>query len=209
MTDYSSPRYSQAEDILNTATHLAGAVLIAYGTYRLILRTSMPSFILCALIYGVAIFSMFLVSSMYHAIRDQEVKNAVRKADHAVIYLAIAGTYVPILNATVSPRTGLIWCGVLGACAAAGVVFSFITLKHKYITTGIYLVMGWAALLLLKNLWTAADPMVTYLLVAGGVSYSVGAGLYLIKKPFVHTVFHLFVLGGVVLQYLAIRILYS
>ena len=209
MTELSIPNYSQAEDICNSVTHIAGAVLTVYGTYLLVLNSAMPSFIVCALIYGVTIFSMFLVSSIYHAIRDQEVKSAVRKADHAVIYFAIAGTYVPILNAIASPREGMIWYCALGACAVIGGVFSFITLKHKYVTTVIYLVMGWASLLLLKNLWSVAEPMVSYLLVGGGVAFSVGAGLYLIKKPFVHTVFHLFVVAGVVLQYLAIRMLYS
>ena len=209
MTEISTPHYSQAEDVCNSVTHIAGAVLTVYGTYLLILHSSMPSFIVCALIYGVSIFSMFLVSSLYHAIRDQEVKGAVRKADHAVIYFTIAGTYVPILNAIASPREGMIWYCALGACAVVGGIFSFITLKHKYVTTVIYLIMGWASLLLLKNLWGMAEPMISYLLIAGGVVYSIGAGLYLVKKPFVHTLFHLFVLGGVILQYLAIRMLYS
>lgn len=209
MNDLSLPQYSQTEDICNSVTHIIGAVLTVYGTYLLILNSSMPSFIVCALIYGVTIFSMFLVSSVYHAIRDQEVKGAVRKADHAVIYFTIAGTYVPILNAIASPREGMIWYCSLGACAVLGGIFSFITLKHKYVTTVIYLVMGWASLLLLKNLWGMAEPMISYLLVAGGVAFSIGAVLYLIKKPFVHTVFHLFVLLGVILQYLAIKMLYS
>ncbi len=209
MTDLSTPQYSQVEDFLNSFTHMVGGLLTAYGTYLLILKSSMPSFIICALIYGVSIFSMFLVSSMYHAIRDQEVKSAVRKVDHAVIYFAIAGTYVPILNAIASPRECLIWFCALGACAVAGGVFSFITLKHKYVTTVIYLVMGWASLLLLKKLWGMGEPKITYYLIAGGVVYSIGAALYLIKKPFVHAVFHLFVIGGVFLQYLSIRMLYS
>ena len=209
MTELSTPHYSQAEDVCNSVTHIAGALLTVYGTYLLILDSAIPSFVVCALIYGVAIFSMFLVSAVYHAIRDQEVKGGVRKADHAMIYFAIAGTYVPILNAVSSPRESMIWYCALGACAVIGGIFSFITLKHKYVTTVIYLVMGWASLLLLKNLWGTGDPMIAYLLIAGGVVFSIGAALYLIKKPFVHTVFHLFVLGGVVLQYLAIRILYS
>ncbi len=209
MTELSTPNYSQAEDICNSVTHVAGAVLTVYGTYLLIMNSTMPSFIVCALIYGVAIFSMFLVSSIYHAIRDQEVKSAIRKADHAVIYFAIAGTYVPILNSIASPRECMIWFIALGACAVIGGVFSFITLKHKYVTTIVYLVMGWTSLLLLKTLWSTANPMVTYLLIGGGAAFSVGAGLYLIKKPFVHTVFHLFVIAGVVLQFLSIKMLYS
>lgn len=209
MNELTIPHYSQAEDICNSVTHITGAVLTIYGTYLLVLNSSTPSFIVSALIYGVSIFSMFLISSVYHAIRDQEVKGAVRKADHAVIYFTIAGTYVPILNAIASPREATVWYCALGACAVAGGIFSFITLKHKYVTTVIYLVMGWASLLLLKNLWGMKEPMISYLLVAGGVVYSIGAALYLIKKPFVHTVFHLFVIGGVVLQYFAIKMLYS
>ena len=202
-------QYSQAEDICNSLTHVIGAILTIYGTYSLVYISTLPSFVICALIYGVSVFSMFLVSSVYHAIRDQEVKRFVRKADHAVIYFTIAGTYVPILNAIASPRKGLVWYCVLGVCAVAGGIFSFITLKHKYITTIIYLIMGWASLLLLKDLWKMAEPNVTYLLIYGGVAYSVGAVLYLIKKPFVHTVFHIFVLVGVILQYLSIKLLYS
>ena len=211
MTEPAAPQYqySQAEDICNSVTHVIGAILTIYGTFCLVDISTMPSFVICALIYGVSVFSMFLVSSVYHAIRDQDVKGFVRRADHAVIYFTIAGTYVPILNAIASPREGLIWYCVLGMCAVAGGIFSFISLKHKYITTIIYLVMGWASLLLLKSLWTMAEPKITYLLVYGGVAFSIGAAQYLIKKPFVHTVFHLFVVAGVVLQYLAIRMLYS
>jgi hemolysin III len=209
MNELSTPHYSQAEDICNSVTHIIGAILTVYGTYCLVDISSMPSFIVCALIYGVSVFSMFLVSSAYHAIRDQEVKGGVRKADHAVIYFTIAGTYVPILNAVASPREATVWYCALGACVVAGGVFSFVTLKHKYVTTIIYLVMGWASLLLLKKLWGAGNPMIAWLLIAGGAAFSVGAALYLIKKPFVHTVFHIFVLAGVILQYLAIKMLYS
>lgn len=208
MNEYLPPRYSQAEDICNSATHVAGAVLTVYGTYELVLNSAMPSFVVCALVYGVSIFTMFMISALYHAVRDQEVKSAVRKFDHAVIYFAIGGTYVPIVNAILPPTQGLIWYGGLGLCAIVGGISSFITLKHQYLTTVVYLIMGWASLLLLKNLWGAAEPFTSYLLVAGGVVYSIGAALYLIKKSFVHTVFHIFVLGGAVLQYIAIRTLY-
>lgn len=209
MNEYPIPRYSLAEEYCNCISHLAGAVLAVYGTYQLILNSAMPSFVMCALVYGILIFTMFLISALYHAVRDQEVKGAIRKFDHALIYFAIGGTYVPIVNAILPPVQGMAWFGALGLCALVGGIFSFITLKHKYVTTAVYLVMGWASLLLLKDLWSATEPVVSYLLVAGGVVYSVGAALYLIKKPFIHTVFHLFVLGGAVLQYLAIKMLYS
>ena len=208
MSDLSTPRYSPAEDACNSLTHVAGAVLTVFGTYQLVLNSSSPSFVVSALIYGVAIFSMFLTSSIYHAVRDQQVKGAVRKVDHAMIYFTIAGTYVPILNAITSPQEAAIWYGGLGLCAVAGAVFSFITLGHKYIAITIYLVMGWASLLLLRNIWRVAEPVTAYLLVAGGVVYSIGAALYLIRKPFMHVVFHVFIVGGVLLQYLAIRRLY-
>ena len=209
MNDLSVPHYSVAEEVCNSVSHLVGGILTIYGTYLLTLNSQKPSYVVAALVYGVAIFSMFLTSSLYHAVRDQEVKSAVRKVDHAMIYFAIAGTYVPVLAVIASPRECVIWNAGLGLCAVVGAVSSFITLKHKYVTTIIYLVMGWASLLLLKDLWAMAEPMITYLLIGGGVAFSIGAVLYLIKKPFVHTVFHLFVVAGVVLQYLSIKMLYS
>ena len=210
-----TPQYTPAEEICNCLVHFAGAVATVIGTYWLVKDSADESYVIAALIYGVALFSMFVTSTMYHAIRDQEVKAFVRKFDHAMIYFAIGGTYVPIVNAIVPTVQGMIWYGGLGLCAVIGAVSSFLTLKHKYITTAVYLVMGWASLLLLPKMLSlpaefhASGSRMAGLLIGGGVVYSIGAGLYLIKKPFVHTVFHLFVLGGVALQYLAIRLLYS
>ena len=226
MTERSAPVYSRAEEICNSASHALGAVLALGGTVLLVAMALMSpagddsgqsvadmaaareSYAVCALVYGASVFLMFLISALYHAVRDPKVKAIVRKADHAMIYFMIAGTYVPILNDIASPREAAVWYCGLGLCAVLGAVFSFITLKHKFVTTAIYLVMGWASLLLLRNLWRAAEPFTTYLLVTGGVTYSIGAALYLIRKPFMHAVFHIFVLGGAVLQYFAICTLY-
>lgn len=226
MTETATPRYSQKEEFCNAATHAVGALLAVCGTVQLVAMSFMSpagadteqsvaemvavreSYAVCAIVYGAAVFAMFLVSALYHAVREPKVKAVVRKADHAMIYFMIAGTYVPILNAIASSREAAVWYCGLGLCAVLGAVFSFITLKHKFVTTAIYLVMGWASLLLLRNLWRAAEPFTTYLLVAGGVTYSIGAALYLIRKPFMHAVFHIFVLAGAVLQYFAICTLY-
>lgn len=228
MTEPATPRYSQKEEFCNSATHALGAVLALGGTFLLVdvaLRApdgvyvysgltaaeqaaARESYAVSALVYGASVFLMFLVSATYHAVREPEFKAIIRKADHAMIYFMIAGTYVPILNDIASPREAAVWYCGLGLCAVLGAVFSFITLKHKFVTTAIYLVMGWASLLLLRNLWRAAETYTTYLLVAGGVTYSIGAALYLIRKPFMHAVFHLFVLAGAVLQYFAICTLY-
>ena len=226
MTEHSAPVYSPAEEICNSASHALGAILAVCGTFLLVATAFMSSagddsgqsaaemvsaresYAVCAIVYGAAVFAMFLISALYHAVREPKFKATVRKADHAMIYFMIAGTYVPILNAITTPREAAVWYCGLGLCAVLGAIFSFITLKHKFVTTAIYLVMGWASLLLLRNLWRAADPITTYLLVAGGVTYSIGAALYLIRKPFMHAVFHVFVLGGAVLQYFAICTLY-
>ena len=209
-----TPQYTPAEEIGNCLVHFAGTVATVIGTCVLVKNSGSESFVIAALIYGVALFCMFATSTMYHAIRDQEMKAFVRKFDHAMIYFAIGGTYVPVVNAIVPPVQGLIWYGVLGFCAVVGAVSSFLTLKHKYITTAVYLVMGWASLLLLPRMlhlpeeFHAPGSRMVWLMVGGGAVYSVGAALYLIKLRFVHTVFHVFVVGGAVLQYLAIRILY-
>ena len=228
MTEKSAPVYSRAEEFCNSASHAIGAILAVCGTVQLVsMALKIPSagadsrltaaemaairesYAVCAIVYGAAVFAMFLISALYHAVREPKVKATVRKADHAMIYFMIAGTYVPILNDIASPREAAVWYCGLGLCAVLGAVFSFITLKHKFVTTAIYLVMGWASLLLLRNLWRAAGPHTTCLLVAGGVTYSIGAALYLIRKPFMHAVFHVFVLAGAVLQYFAVCTLYN
>jgi len=209
-----APQYTPAEEVCNCVVHAAGAVATVCGTYWLVQRGSDPSYVIAALVYGVAIFCMFLTSTMYHAVRDQEVKACVRKFDHAMIYFSIGGTYVPIVNAIVTPFEGALWYGGLGLCALIGAVSSFLTLKHKYVTTAVYLVMGWASLLLLPKMLSlppeshVSGSRMAGLLIGGGVVYSLGAALYLIKVRFVHSVFHVFVVGGAVLQYLAIRMLY-
>ena len=228
MSENAAPVYSRAEEICNSASHALGAILALGGTVLLVdvalrapdgvyVYSGLPaaeqaaareSYAISAIVYGVCVFAMFLISALYHAVRDPKLKATVRKADHAMIYFMIAGTYVPILNAIASPREAAVWYCGLGLCAVLGAVFSFITLKHKFVTTAIYLVMGWASLLLLRNLWRTEAPSTTYLLIAGGVTYSIGAALYLIRKPFMHAVFHVFVLGGAVLQYFAICSLY-
>lgn len=228
MTEKAAPVYSPAEEMCNSASHAVGAILAVCGTVLLVdvaLRApdgvyaysglsvaeqaaARKSYAVSAIVYGATVFFMFLISALYHAVREPKVKAIVRKADHAMIYFMIAGTYVPILNAIASPREAAVWYCGLGLCAVLGAVFSFITLKHKFVTTAIYLAMGWASLLLLRNLWRTEAPSTTYLLVAGGVTYSVGAALYLIRKPFMHAVFHVFVLVGAVLQYFAICTLY-
>ena len=209
-----APQYSPAEEICNCVIHAAGAFGTVCGTYWLVRNAPDPSFVIAALVYGVTVFCMFVTSTMYHAVRDQEVKACIRKFDHAMIYFSIGGTYVPIVNALVPTFEGALWYGGLGLCALIGAVSSFLTLKHKYITTAVYLVMGWASLLLLPKIlslppeYHASGSRMAWLLVGGGVVYSVGAALYLIKLRFVHAVFHVFVVGGAVLQYMAIRMLY-
>jgi len=209
------PRYTPAEEFCNCVVHAAGAFAAVWGTCVLVRHSPDDSFAIAALVYGASIFLMFCTSTLYHAIRDPELKAFVRKFDHAMIYFSIGGTYVPIVNALVPPFQGAMWYGGLGLCAIVGGVSSFLTLKHKYITTAVYLIMGWASLLLLPRMlalpeeYHASGPRMAGLLIGGGVVYSLGAVCYLVKLRFMHAVFHVFVVGGAVLQYLAIRMLYS
>ena len=114
MTENAAPVYSRAEETCNSATHAIGALLDVLGTFQLVsMALQIPSagaysrltaaemaairesYAVCAIVYGAAVFAMFLISALYHAVRDQKVKATVRKADHAMIYFMIAGTYVP------------------------------------------------------------------------------------------------------------------
>ena len=132
-------------------------------------------------------------------------KKVFQKIDHSAIYLLIAGTYTPILLLVVPHPISIILLAMIWYLAITGVVFSCITLKYKHLSVGLYLLMGWVSLFLFWVIWTNSSHLAVYYLLGGGILYSIGCIFYLLKKiPYMHAVWHLFVLGGAICHYLSI-----
>ena len=135
---------------------------------------------------------------------NETAKKVFRKIDHSAIFMLIAGTYTPILLLTVKFPLSIALLAMTWYLAITGLIYSCLTLKFKYLSTGLYLVMGWLSLFLIYTIWNNSSHLAVWLLLLGGLFYSAGCIFYLIKKKFMHTIWHIFVIAGAVMHYLSI-----
>lgn len=208
-------RYTLREEAANTLTHAIGipfglAVFVfffknnlASGNYWLLIST---------LVYAVFMTFSYITSTLYHNQRSESKKLLLRKFDHAAIYLHIAGSYTPFTLVVLRNEGYWGWAlfAIIWLAALAGVILSFTNLKNAgKLETACYVAMGWVVVIAFKPLidvLSAANSMsIFWWLVAGGLAYTVGAIIYLLKRvEFMHAVWHLFVLGGSVCHAIAI-----
>jgi hemolysin III len=201
--------YSPTEELFHALSHGAGVLIgIAGLSWMLYLAvpTADPWRIAASLIYGASLIALFLASTLYHAWPASPRKHLLKLLDHCAIYLLIAGTYTPFL--LVSMRTGTAWWlfGAIWALATAGILTK-LWLKHRYprFTLVTYLVMGWLVVLEAPQVSAAIGEDGMFWVVAGGLSYTVGAIFYAARRlPWNHAIWHLFVLAGCVCHLLAV-----
>lgn len=196
--------YTQAEEFANAFTHSIGAMFAIYAIVMLAVNSKTPLQAATTAIYGAMMFILFQSSTCYHAITNEKAKKVFRKIDHSAIYLMIAGTYTPILMIVMNFPTSVALMAMTWYLAITGIVFSCITLKFKYLSTGLYLLMGWLSVFYAYNLWIKCPHIVIWLLFGGGLCFTLGSIFYLSKKKFMHTIWHLCVLMGAVMHYFCI-----
>ena len=204
------PRYSRGEEIMNMLTHIVGGAL---GIGVLLLspwRTTSATALAAVLIYGICMVALYTMSSIYHGLRPGMAKKVMQVLDHCTIYFLIAGTYTPILLCAFAPcYPGICW-GLLGmqwGLTALAVTLTAIDLKKYNVFSMIcYIFMGWGIIFFLPQAIEVLGRGGFLLLLWGGIAYTLGAVLYGIgsKCPWMHSVFHIFVVLGSLLQFLAI-----
>lgn len=199
---------------INALTHLLAAlgsllglvVLIVYGWGDL-------SKILTFLVYGISLILLFSASGIYHAVNtEQSTLVKLRKFDHSAIYLLIAGTYTPICIHFFSGFWQYGMVILIWSLAIAGVLVKiFIINAPRWITAGIYLIMGWLAILGIQEIFRAMPGAAIVWLFIGGLMYTIGAIIYITKKldikPGVfgfHEIWHIFVILGAFSHYYVI-----
>jgi len=208
--EYTKKReYSPTEERLNIWSHGLGFLIAIPATVMLIVKASLHGDvwqIVSVSIYGASMMTLYLASTLYHSAKDPERRHKLNVFDHASIYLLIAGTYTPFLLVTLRGPWGWGLFGVIWAAAIGGIIFKiFYTGKFDVVSTIAYIVMGSIVLVAIKPLVANLSLPGLYWLLAGGISYIIGAVLYLQHKmPFHHAIFHLFVLGGSVCHYIAV-----
>ena len=203
------PNYTRGEEIANMVTHVVGAAL---GIVITVLAAAVAAWhkdlwgVVSGSIYGISMICLYTVSSVYHGLRPSRGKKVMQVIDHCTIYLLIAGTYTPLLLSAIRPAYPALAWGIFAAewgITAIAVVFTAIDHNRFAALSMIcYIGMGWCIVLALKPTLAVLGRTGFLWLLAGGVSYTLGAVLYGIgsKKPVLHTVFHVFVDLGSVLQ---------
>jgi len=196
------------EEIANALTHGLGAAAALAGSAVLITLAARHGDgwqLAGAIVFGVALLTLYTASTLYHAIQQPRVKRHLQVFDHCAIYVLIAGTYTPFTLGLRGPWGWGLFAAIW-ALALAGVVFKlFFTGRFDRVSTLIYLGMGWLVVVAIKPLFLAMDLWTLGWIFAGGVFYTLGTLFYLRESlPYAHAIWHLFVLGGSVCHYVAV-----
>ncbi len=207
--DFIKRKYTLGEEIFNSVTHGLGALLSVAGCAVLIIMCAINKGameVVSASIYGASLIILYTMSTLYHAITNKTAKKVFRILDHNTIFLLIAGTYTPLTLCSLGGALGWTIFGIVWGAAAAGIVFSSINLnKFRKISTVCYIVMGWGIIFAIKPLYESITELSLIMLIAGGVLYSLGVIFYVKKDcKYMHSIWHIFVVGGSVLHYFSI-----
>lgn len=202
--------YTLGEEIFNAVTHGVG-VLLAIAAIPLCVVQAVTHggglLLAAALIYSITMVVEYLMSTLYHAIAVPAAKRVFKVLDHCGIYLYIAGCYAPYCLVTLINNNGIPLCIFVWVVALAGIVAeAFWVNRPRWISALLYLMQGWAVVVCIPALWTLLDLVGFWLLVVGGICYTIGAVFYTCtkKKKYMHSVFHLWVLAGSIFQFFSI-----
>lgn len=201
--------YALGEEITNSITHGLGIVFALGAIPFLAVRAVVHPeaiYLVAALVYAYTLLLEYTMSTLYHAIAHNRAKKVFKVLDHSCIYLLIAGSYTPFCLITLANSGGVWLCVFVWALALAGVISeTFWVFRPRWISAVLYLLMGWCIVWFVPPLLDALWGPGLWLLVGGGVCYTIGCIFYLLKKiPYMHSVFHLWVLAGTLCQFWAI-----
>lgn len=201
---------SHGEEIANSISHGLGLIAVIIGTPFLIahaVRHTDVGFIVGASLFSATMILLYFTSSLYHALPKGRAKRWFRIIEHCAIFILIAGTYTPLTLGVLYGAFGWIIFGVVWGLAIAGVTLKIIyKTAHPNISTCLYLLMGWLAVIAVKPLLSKMPSAGLLLLIAGGLSYTVGVVFFAIdsRLKYGHLIWHLFVITGTTCHYFVV-----
>ncbi len=200
-TEYQATYYDQAEEKINVITHAFGLLFSVIALVFLIIKASLYGdawHIVSFSTFGISLVILYSASTLYHNSKTLKARARLKIFDHASIYVLIAGTYTPFALVTLSGKTGWWIFGATWLFALTGVILKlFFTGKYDKLSTLMYVLMGWIILFAIKPLINNLSIEGFFWLLAGGISYTLGAILYSFNKiKFNHAIFHILVLVG-------------
>ncbi|HUM56046.1 MAG TPA: hemolysin III family protein [Bacillota bacterium] len=190
-------------------THFFGALLASVGTVYLII--SKTERVLPFLIFGISMVALYSCSALYHYIKGpEELILKLRKLDHSMIFVLIAGTYTPILVNIIPKPTSTVFLMIIWGVTAAGIIMKQVWLNApRWLYTFLYVLMGWALVAKIPFIYSVSEGCAVWLII-GGVLYTAGALMYAMKKPNLiknfgfHEIFHVFIILGTLCHFTAI-----
>lgn len=201
-----------APEVFNAITHGLGVILAIVGTIVLTIKAQQIRYGLADeigfIIYGSSMIALFLSSTLYHSFWFWRYQFIFQKLDHACIYLLIAGTYTPYLITAIGGKLGIGFLILIWLIAIVGISFELgFTNRFPRLSTILYLVMGWISLVMIYPLYQAVELPALLWLGGGGLVYSAGTFFYQKKhNPWMHVIWHLFVLAGAACMFVSIYV---
>jgi hemolysin III len=201
--------FSLTEEIWHAVTHGVGALLSIAALVLLVIFAVIngsPLHVVAASIYGASLVILFGSSTLYHAVTHHRAKEIFQRFDHAAIYFLIAGSYTPIMLITIGGAWGWTLFSVEWGIAVIGILLKFVYPgRFEMLSLIAYVVMGWLIVLVFGDFKVGIDPIGFWLMVAGGLAYTSGIFFYIKDRiSYFHTIWHIFVMAGAILQFFAI-----
>ena len=206
-----------AREPINGFTHLGGAILSFAGLLALVIKTTLTSptivDITAVIIFGISLVLLYSASATYHlVVASDKVISFLRKVDHSMIFILIAGSYTPFCLIALNGIEGWITFGIVSGIASCGVVFKMVWFNcPRWLSTSVYIGMGWISVFIVIPLYKSIALGGILLLLAGGISYTIGAIIYGLKPKALkfknlgfHEIFHIFILIGSLCKYIAV-----
>ncbi len=208
---YEERAQTAGEEIANSVSHGIGALGALVATPILIVAAVRSgdgaAGVVGASIFGASMLLLYLTSTLYHALARNQAKRIFQVLDHSAIFLLIAGTYTPFTLGVLRGPWGWTLFGIVWGLALIGVLLKvFGSMRYPKLSTGVYLAMGWLAIIAVKPMLTHIPAVGLYWLVAGGLFYTFGVVFYSLddRVKYCHFIWHLFVVAGTTCHFFAV-----
>ncbi|MGX4645012.1 PAQR family membrane homeostasis protein TrhA [Holzapfeliella sp. JNUCC 80] len=207
--EHVSKSYNILNEVFGAVTHGIGVLLSIAGLVLLIIKaaqTGDPLRIVSFIVYGCSLLTLYLCSTLYHSLSFTRARHVFRIFDHSAIFILIAGSYTPYTLVAIGGAKGWWMFGAVWFLAIFGIIYKIFNLsKHKIIDVLLYIGLGWVVLLSGSDLYYRLGTTGFWLLLLGGITYTVGALIYSMRGiPFIHVIWHVFVMIASILMYFSI-----
>lgn len=202
---------------INGLTHLAGAILSFIGLLAMVIKASMtttsPIVISSVIIFGISMLLLYSASATYHmVIAKDHVIAFLRRLDHSMIFVLIAGSYTPFCLISLNGVTGWLIFSIVTSIAVLGVIFKMVWFNcPRWLSTALYVAVGWIIVFAFSPLSNTLSISGVLLLLLGGILYTIGGVIYAVKPKFLefdhfgfHEIFHIFIMLGSLAHFLCV-----